>query len=86
MMSASSSSTTATISLLHHLSETLKVVNRYVRDPEAAKVLRANYLSQARSNKWTEQQWQKTPVFLKECFGVSNEIASLNLQIMETYK
>ena len=71
---------------LAHLRETLKVVNRYVRDPEAAKVLRTNYLTQARSLEWTEEQWAKTPAFLRECFGVQSEIASLNLQIMETYK
>ena len=68
------------------LRDCLKIVNRYVRDPECAKVLRSNFLSQALSRQWTVDQWSRTPVFLRQCFGVQEDISSLNLQIMETYK
>ena len=66
--------------------ECLKIVNRYVRDPECARVLRSNFLSQALSHEWTPEEWSRTPLFLRQCFGVQVDIVSVNLQIMETYK
>ena len=65
---------------------TLKTVNRYVRDPEMSRVLRANLLSQAKQENWTEKHWRQTEETLKRCFGVGSEIEGFTLQQLETYK
>ena len=68
------------------LRECLKIVNRFVRDPEMCRVLRLNFLSQAASQSHTSETWANTILFLNRTFGVGAPIDSFTLQIMETYK
>ena len=68
-----------------HLRDSLKIVNRYVRDPEMSRVLRCNFLTQA-ANKHSEEKWRNTPKVLKRVFGIGSEIDGFTLQMLETYK
>ena len=68
------------------LRTTLKLINRYVRDPEMSRVLRTNFLTQARNKQYTQDSWGKTEKVLKQCFGVGGDIDGFTLQILETYK
>lgn len=51
-----------------------------------ARILRTNYLTQAKNKRYGEKNWEATYWVLRLAFGVGQEIDSLHLNVLEGFK